>query len=32
MIRRLLDAYTEHHSRSLTSRSPRTRAKLARAG
>lgn len=32
MIRRLLDAYTEQHSRSLTSRSTRTRAKLARAG
>jgi hypothetical protein len=32
MIRRLLDAYAEYHSRSLTSRSTRTRAKLARAG
>ncbi len=32
MIRRLLDAYAEHHSRSLTSRSTRTRAKAARAG
>jgi hypothetical protein len=29
MIRRLLDAYAEHHSRS---RSARTRAKAARAG
>ena len=32
MIRRLLDAYAEHHSRSLTTRSTRTRAKVARAG
>jgi hypothetical protein len=32
MIRRLLDAYAEHHSRRLTSRSTRTRAKMARAG
>lgn len=32
MIRRLLDAYAEHHSRSLPHRSARTRAKLARAG
>ena len=32
MIRRLLDAYAEHHSRSRTSRSTRTRPKLARAG
>ena len=33
MIRRLLDAYAEHHSRrSLTARSARTRAKSARAG
>ena len=32
MIRRLLDAYAEHHSRSLTARSTRTRAKVARAG
>jgi hypothetical protein len=32
MIRRLLDAYAEHHSRSLTSRSTRTRAKMARTG
>lgn len=32
MIRRLLDAYVEHHSRSLTGRSTRTRAKVARAG
>jgi len=32
MIRRLLDAYAEHHSRSLTVRSTRTRAKAARAG
>jgi hypothetical protein len=32
MIRRLLDAYAEHHSRrSLTARSARTRAKSARA-
>jgi hypothetical protein len=33
MIRRLLDAYAEHHSRrSLTARSARTRARSARAG
>jgi len=33
MIRRLLDAYAEHHARrSLTARSSRTRAKAARAG
>jgi hypothetical protein len=32
MIRRLLDAYAEHHSRPQTGRSPRTRAKTARAG
>lgn len=32
MIRRLLDAYAEHHSRSLPSRSTRTRAKMARTG
>ncbi len=32
MIRRLLDAYTERHSRPLTARSARTRAKTARAG
>ncbi len=32
MIRRLLDAYAEHHSRPLTSRSTRTRAKVVRAG
>ena len=32
MIRRLLDAYAEHHSRSLTMRSTRTRAKATRAG
>ena len=33
MIRRLLDAYAEHHTRrSLTARSARTRAKTARAG
>ncbi len=33
MIRRLLDAYAEHHSRrSLTTRPARTRAKSARAG
>ena len=31
MIRRLLDAYAEHHSRSRTPRSTRTRSKLARA-
>jgi hypothetical protein len=31
MIRRLLDAYAEHHSRSRTPRSTRTRPKLARA-
>jgi hypothetical protein len=32
MIRRLLDAYTEHHGRSLTRRSTRTRARAARTG
>jgi hypothetical protein len=32
MIRRLLDAYAEHHSRSLTSHSTRTRAKMAHSG
>lgn len=34
MIRRLLDAYAEHHTRrrSLTARSARARAKSARAG
>ncbi|HEV8143449.1 MAG TPA: CopG family transcriptional regulator [Methylomirabilota bacterium] len=32
MIRRLLDAYAEHHSRRSTTRSTRTRAKTARAG
>jgi hypothetical protein len=32
MIRRLLDAYAEHHARSLTGRSTRTRARAARAG
>ncbi len=32
MIRRLLDAYTEHQTRSATSRSTRTRARAARAG
>ena len=33
MIRRLLDAYADHHGkRSLTTRSTRTRAKAARAG
>ena len=32
MIRRLLDVYTEHHSRSLTTRSTRMRTKAARAG
>lgn len=29
MIRRLLDAYADHHSRSRASRSTRTRTKLA---
>ena len=33
MIRRLLDAYAEHHSRrSLAARSARTRTRSARAG
>jgi hypothetical protein len=32
MIRRLLDAYAEHHSRPPTSRSTRTRTKMARTG
>jgi len=32
MIRRLLDAYAEHHSRSLPARSMRTREKASRAG
>ncbi|MDH5669102.1 MAG: hypothetical protein OEY86_13935 [Nitrospira sp.] len=32
MIRRLLDAYAEHHSRPRTSRSSRTRPKIASAG
>lgn len=32
MIRRLLDAYAEHHRRPLTTRSTRTRAKAVRAG
>ena len=32
MIRRLLDAYADHQTRSLTRRSTRTRAKAARAG
>ena len=32
MIRRLLDAYAEHHTQPLTTRSTRTRAKAARAG
>ncbi len=32
MIRRLLDAYAEHHSRPLTARSTRARARTARAG
>ena len=32
MIRRLLDAYAEHHTQPLTARSTRTRAKTARAG
>ena len=31
MIRRLLDAYAEHHSRPRTARSTRMRAKTARA-
>jgi hypothetical protein len=32
MIRRLLDAYAQHHSRPSSARSTRARAKLARAG
>src|SRR5947209_6593034 len=32
MIRRLLDAYAEHHTRPSTRRSTRTRARAARAG
>ena len=32
MIRRLLDAYTEHHSRRPATRSTRTPARTARAG
>jgi hypothetical protein len=32
MIRRLLDEYAAHHTRPLTRRSTRTRAKAARAG
>jgi hypothetical protein len=32
MIRRLLDAYAEHHSRPRAARSTRTRAKAGRAG
>jgi len=32
MIRRLLDAYAEHHGRSPTGRSTRARARAARAG
>jgi hypothetical protein len=32
MIRRLLDAYAEHHSWPLTARSRRARARTARAG
>ena len=32
MIRRLLDAYAEHHSRRLTTRSTRARGRTARAG
>ncbi|MGD0949249.1 MAG: CopG family transcriptional regulator [Candidatus Binatia bacterium] len=32
MIRRLLDAYAEHHGRSLNGRSTQTRARAARAG
>ena len=31
MIRRLLDAYAEHHSGSRTARAARTRARAARA-
>jgi hypothetical protein len=32
MIRRLLDAYAEHHSPTRTTRPARARAKVARAG
>lgn len=32
MIRRLLDAYAEHHSRRPTTRSARTRARATRVG
>ena len=32
MIRRLLDAYAEHHSRAPATRSKKARAKTARAG
>lgn len=32
MIRRLLDAYTEHHSRTLAARRGRTRGRAARPG
>ena len=32
MIRRLLDAYAEHHSRRPSTRPARTRVKAARAG
>jgi hypothetical protein len=32
MIRRLLEAYADHHSRRQATRSTRTRAKTARAG
>lgn len=32
MIRRLLDAYAEHHSRPSSARSTQARAKLARTG
>ena len=32
MIRRLLDAYAEHHSRPLSARSKPTRPRAARAG
>jgi hypothetical protein len=32
MIRRLLDAYAEHHSQPSSARSTRTRTKLARTG
>jgi hypothetical protein len=32
MIRRLLDAYAEHHARQRSSRSTRARAKLVHTG